>query len=81
MGQAKIRGSFEDRKTQAITKKKADELKRQEELTRWWNSLTEEQRKGEINKQKIDQEVIGNVYSMLNVLEPYIKINKRFNII
>lgn len=81
MGQAKIRGSFEDRKTQAIAKKKADELKRQEELTQWWNSLTEEQRKEEVNKQKIDREVIGSVYNILNVLEPYIKINKTFNII
>ena len=61
MGQAKIRERFEDRKTQAIAKKKADELKRQEELTRWWNSLADEHKKEEINKQKIDQEVIGNV--------------------
>ena len=80
MGQARIRGSFEDRKAQAIARKKAEDIKRHEEMNRWWDSLTDEQKKEEINKQKRSQEVIGSVYDMLNVLAPYIKINKRFRL-
>lgn len=81
MGQAKIRGSFEDRKAQAIARKEAEARKRQEEYVKWWDSLSVEEKKEELNKQKRNSEVISSVYDMLNVLGPYIKINKTFRLI
>ena len=81
MGQAKIRGSFESRKAQAIARKEAEARKRQEEHVKWWDSLSVEEKKEELNKQKRDSEVISSVYDMLNTLGPYIKINKTFRLI
>ena len=81
MGQAKIRGSFEDRKAQSIARKEAEARKRQEEYVKWWDSLSVEEKKEELNKQKRNSEVISSVYDMLKVLGPYIKINKTFRLI
>ena len=49
MGQAKLRGTFEQRKIQAIERKQAEVIASQQELEDWWASLTDEQKAEEIN--------------------------------
>jgi hypothetical protein len=44
MGQAKKRGTFEERRQQSIDRTEAERLERQREEAEWWNSLTDEQK-------------------------------------
>lgn len=44
MGQAKQRGTFEDRRQQSIARTEAERLERQRKESEWWNSLTDEQK-------------------------------------
>lgn len=44
MGQAKLRGNFEERKQQSIDRKEAARLQREREEAEWWASLTDEQK-------------------------------------
>ena len=45
MGQAKIRGTFEERRQQSIDAAKAAWTKREQEEAEWWNSLTDDQKR------------------------------------
>ena len=44
MGQAKERGTFEERRQQSIDRAEAERLERQRKEAEWWNSLTDEQK-------------------------------------
>lgn len=44
MGQAKKRGTFEDRRQQSIERTEAERLERQRKEAEWWNSLTDKQK-------------------------------------
>jgi hypothetical protein len=44
MGQAKQRGTFEERRQQSIDRAEAERLERQRKEAEWWNSLTDEQK-------------------------------------
>jgi hypothetical protein len=44
MGQAKQRGSFEERKTQSIERKKKERIEREKVEREYWESLTDEER-------------------------------------
>ncbi len=48
MGEAKRRGSREERITQSIEREATEEARKKAESEEWWASLTEEQREEEI---------------------------------
>jgi uncharacterized protein (DUF927 family) len=81
MGQAKLRGTFEQRKAHAIERKQAEVIARQKELEDWWASLTDEQKAEEINRRRCERDVVNSVYDILNVLRPYTQISKTFKLV
>ncbi len=45
MGQAKRRGTFEERRQQSIAAANAARMEREREEAEWWNSLTDDQKR------------------------------------
>lgn len=52
MGQAKLRGTFEQRRKEAVQLKIIKAEKEKQARREWWNSLTDEQREEYIKKQE-----------------------------
>ena len=52
MGQARRRGTFEERRQQAIDRAKAEKQERQRKAKEWWDSLTPEQQESELEKRR-----------------------------
>jgi hypothetical protein len=52
MGQAKRRGTFEERLQQSIDRNEAERLERQRKTQEWWDSLTPEQKDAEREKRR-----------------------------
>ena len=52
MGQAKRRGTFEERRQQSIDRAEAERLERQRKAQEWWDSLTPEQQEAERKKRR-----------------------------
>jgi hypothetical protein len=72
MGQAKLRGSFEQRKHDAIIKQKNKQLEEKLKEEEYFNSLTDIEKKNYIIKKKNAQHFITTAYSIVNSLTiPY----------
>ena len=52
MGQAKQRGTFEERRQQSIDHAEAEKVERQRKTQEWWDSLTPEQQDAEREKRR-----------------------------
>ena len=52
MGQAKRRGTFEERRQQSINRTEAERMERQRQAQEWWDSLTPEQQDAEREKRR-----------------------------
>lgn len=52
MGQAKKRGTFEERRQQSIDRAEAERMERQRKAQEWWDSLTPEQQEAEREKRR-----------------------------
>jgi hypothetical protein len=52
MGQAKQRGTFEERRQQSIDRAEAERMERQRKAQEWWDSLTPEQQEAEREKRR-----------------------------
>ena len=50
MGQAKQRGSFEERRSQSIERTEANELEKQREARAWWDSLAPDQQNAKLKE-------------------------------
>lgn len=49
MGEAKKRGTYEERVARAIACKQKEKIDRQHEAQKWWDNLTDTEREQEIN--------------------------------
>lgn len=65
MGQAKIRGTFEQRRKQAIQLKITKAEKERQSKIDWWNSLTDEQKEGYTKEQEEERKAGLMVAQML----------------
>ena len=52
MGQAKQRGTFEERRQQSIDRAEAERLERQRKAQEWWDALIPEQQEAEREKRR-----------------------------
>jgi hypothetical protein len=55
MGQAKKRGTKEERIAQSIARKEAEDSERRRKVAEWWQSLSPEEQEAQINKMKINK--------------------------
>jgi hypothetical protein len=67
MGQAKKRGTFEERKRESINKKNKEEERKREELLLWWNSLSEEEQKEHMQKEHQSKTKLSNLLSIASL--------------
>ena len=71
MGQAKQRGTFEERRQQSIDRSKAEILECQRKAQEWWDSLTPEQKKAEREKRRKCERSIAVIKMWLGYLLPH----------
>jgi len=67
MGQAKQRGSFEERKTQSIERQTKERIERENAEREYWESLTDEERE----KIRADKKRVDQILAMTNMFSQF----------
>lgn len=64
MGQAKQRGTFEERRQQSIDRREAEAQERDRKLAEWWNAMTPEEQEAIREKRRRSQQSGMNLMAM-----------------